>query len=845
MAGSPLHSQQTTVDGIHTAIAYTYADAAARLAAGGFVADDVGKFARQLNDNSVWMLVGIGPTAWVAGTGVTGSTGPMGDEGPVGEDGPPGPQGVQGVPGVTGSPGAQGAPGAALFFLAADGEDGSETPGPQGVTGATGSTGAQGATGAQGVPGLEGEAGLEGEVGPPGLQGAIGATGAPGAQGPVGAALFFLAADGEDGAETPGPAGAVGLQGTPGSPGAQGAAGPALFFLAADGEDGAETPGPAGAAGSAGAPGAQGVAGPPGLAGEDGVDGDIGVGIPGPQGAQGPQGPAGVGSGASGAHMLVAEHEDAEWALPGLPTHGRHWPWSASHVLSVDPAGTGDFTTIQAAINASPVDSGMIIFIAPGIYPEQLTLKSGVHLVGMTELDDATLVANPPGVWVQIASATSVTLAAFAGTTKDTEISNIGFQLAASGAGGTTFRVIDTTGSTTAVRLVFRNCTLKITYANLTGGASLAMVFQPSGTAQVLLHESDSYALDTPNGNGVWTNNAAWSLGGGGAAGEIHRGEHHSSIFAGTLYTVYVPTGSTLTVISCETIDSINRAGTGNVNFYGGGNIGTAVGDADDGTGAANNFTKGSYGNYFTNGTKQMQKLALRSIAGDVPTPSDGDVWFNATTKQVTAQQGGAKVPLFNPYQGQHLLLDTGIDGDDGAPGPAGVAGAAGSPGSQGLAGAALFLLAADGEDGADGVGQRGAQGPAGAGGGTSGTTTVDFGAFPGKTDAEVVITGQTGIVAGSIVVASVRAVASADHTVGEHVIEQLKVVPYGIVAGTGFSIRVFCQDWVVSPLESGGAGQRDVALLAGRTTGFSAKERGGAGNGRLYGVWNLQWSWS
>ena len=35
-----------------------------------------------------------------------------------------------------------------------------------------------------------------------------------------------------------------------------------------------------------------------------------------------------------------------------------------------------------------------------------------------------------------------------------------------------------------------------------------------------------------------------------------------------------------------------------------------------------------------------------------------------------------------------------------------------------------------------------------------SGTATLDFGAFPGKTDASVAVTGQAAIVAGSLVVA-------------------------------------------------------------------------------------------
>ena len=71
-----------------------------------------------------------------------------------------------------------------------------------------------------------------------------------------------------------------------------------------------------------------------------------------------------------------------------------------------------------------------------------------------------------------------------------------------------------------------------------------------------------------------------------------------------------------------------------------------------------------------------------------------------------------------------------------------------------------------------------------------SGTATLDFGAFPGKTDATVAVTGQTGIVAGSLVGAWLRPVATADHSADEHMVEQLNVVARDVVAGSGFTIH-------------------------------------------------------
>ena len=58
-----LHKSLTVGD-IHIPYNWSYADAAARTGASGFVAADVGKFARQLDDDSLWMLTATTPT-WI------------------------------------------------------------------------------------------------------------------------------------------------------------------------------------------------------------------------------------------------------------------------------------------------------------------------------------------------------------------------------------------------------------------------------------------------------------------------------------------------------------------------------------------------------------------------------------------------------------------------------------------------------------------------------------------------------------------------------------------------------------------------------------------------------------
>lgn len=65
------HSALTGTD-IHIPYTWSYADATARGAATGFVSGDVGKFARQLSDNSIWMLTATTPT-WVQVGGSSGS----------------------------------------------------------------------------------------------------------------------------------------------------------------------------------------------------------------------------------------------------------------------------------------------------------------------------------------------------------------------------------------------------------------------------------------------------------------------------------------------------------------------------------------------------------------------------------------------------------------------------------------------------------------------------------------------------------------------------------------------------------------------------------------------------
>jgi hypothetical protein len=98
---------------------------------------------------------------------------------------------------------------------------------------------------------------------------------------------------------------------------------------------------------------------------------------------------------------------------------------------------------------------------------------------------------------------------------------------------------------------------------------------------------------------------------------------------------------------------------------------------------------------------------------------------------------------------------------------------------------------------------------------GAQGQTTLDFGAFPGSNTATVAVTGQASIVAGSLIEAWLRPEATADHSIDEHMVEDLKIVARDIVAGTGFTIY-----------------------------GFPVLNPGGIAV-KLYGAWTVAWVWN
>lgn len=130
---------------------------------------------------------------------------------------------------------------------------------------------------------------------------------------------------------------------------------------------------------------------------------------------------------------------------------------------------------------------------------------------------------------------------------------------------------------------------------------------------------------------------------------------------------------------------------------------------------------------------------------------------------------------------------------------------------------------------------------------GAQGTTTINFGAFPGSSDASVTVTGQASIAGASLVEAWVYPVATADHTADEHLVETIKVVAGNVVAGTGFTIYGFNTSQLNEPeMYDSGIRQVETAIAGQLQTaqGFQRSSAGGMGT-RLYGQWTVAWVWN
>jgi hypothetical protein len=144
---------------------------------------------------------------------------------------------------------------------------------------------------------------------------------------------------------------------------------------------------------------------------------------------------------------------------------------------------------------------------------------------------------------------------------------------------------------------------------------------------------------------------------------------------------------------------------------------------------------------------------------------------------------------------------------------------------------------------------------PGGGGGGGSvntGTAELDFGAFPGATDASLAVTGQASIVAGSAVWAVLIPVATADHTADEHLVDGPIVLAGNIIAGTGFTLYGKVREQQQQQRQDPFLGRQirgdtsGKAQVAATITGLQLPNPGGTNDSApmLYGRYSVRWFW-
>lgn len=127
------------------------------------------------------------------------------------------------------------------------------------------------------------------------------------------------------------------------------------------------------------------------------------------------------------------------------------------------------------------------------------------------------------------------------------------------------------------------------------------------------------------------------------------------------------------------------------------------------------------------------------------------------------------------------------------------------------------------------------------------GTVTINFGAFPGNTEAVAQVTGQGSILAGSLAEAMIIPVATSDHSTDEHIMASaiIDVQVGAVIAGTGFPIHAFVRDRS-APLRPQGEGR---VMTASATAGQNAMTQGSVGSvggeaQRVHGQFTLGWVW-
>ena len=128
------------------------------------------------------------------------------------------------------------------------------------------------------------------------------------------------------------------------------------------------------------------------------------------------------------------------------------------------------------------------------------------------------------------------------------------------------------------------------------------------------------------------------------------------------------------------------------------------------------------------------------------------------------------------------------------------------------------------------------------------GTATLDFGAFPGSSDASVAVSAPS-ITGGSLVEAWIFPAATADHSADEHLVETIRVVAGNVQAGVGFTIYGFNTNQLHEPVRPA---QDNLATIGGSPRGGPGASSDSLPNSALggicprpYGQFNVAWVWN
>lgn len=125
---------------------------------------------------------------------------------------------------------------------------------------------------------------------------------------------------------------------------------------------------------------------------------------------------------------------------------------------------------------------------------------------------------------------------------------------------------------------------------------------------------------------------------------------------------------------------------------------------------------------------------------------------------------------------------------------------------------------------------------------GATGTATVNFGGFPGSSDTSVQITGQGGIVSGSLVEAWLVPIATSDHSADEHIADGPRILAGNIVPGTGFTIYGVAWPSTAEPTPDGMRSQSSSQSGQGLR---AQDEPYGRVTPMPYGQWSVAWVWN